>query len=441
MGISAMHFDLCGHIIVDQDLTEGSHILPGLLSPEEFAESAAEHIVEPIVNGTLSLDRKNLALVIKSSTGKPLQTINLARFYANYQAQPEALGEILKRIANFARERPDLSDYEQVAPHLMPVVGDRADYELTWLKAYREYGEAAGSLRTLTICDYFVLYPVVDTGATQARIPTQILDQWPLDFQAVMSQAGQNLIDSTEHYNFSSMYDNKTDKAILHESIWCDSYDSMRLFYNDMSGLEVSGERLFLMLNHGCLLIWGSKNVVGTAFVLAKLEEADQSNNGGFRPLPPFILHHIDGVLNIYNPHPKKEAALYEGMKKHQAKYLAQAYERQREYLFDDVDIQQQELFPSAFVVVQSKDFRLATTCTWTEGVDCLLPKTDSIAFARVNPDGKSANVVAEASWEEVQAILPEQMTDLEMFPPRFQTSGFPSAQQIKKLGMRSPFR
>lgn len=413
-----------------------------LLSPEEFAECAAERIIEPIVDGTLSLDRKNLALVIKSNTGKPLQTIQLSRFYANYKAVPQALDEILGRIANFAREQPDLSRYELVAPHLMPVVGDRADYELIWRMARRQYGDAAGGLRALVICDYFILYPVLDTGATQARIPTQILDRWPIDFQTVMSQAGQNLIDSTEHYNFSSYYDNQTDKSIMYESIWCDGYDAMRLFYNDMCRLEVSGERLFLLLNQGCLLVWGSNDPLGTAFVLSRLEHAEKSSNGGlFRPLPPFILHHKGGALRPYKPHPQKEKVLYEAMKRYQAMYLAQAYERQREFLFEDADTQQQDLFPSAFVVLKNREHKIATTCTWTEGVSCLLPKTDSIGFVRIDPDGESAKTVAEASWEEVQAMVPEQLVEQEMFPPRFLTSGFPSDTQLRKLGMKGLIR
>ncbi len=132
---------------------------------------------------------------------------------------------------------------------------------------------------------------------------------------------------------------------------------------------------------------------------------------------------------------------MYEAMKRYQAMYLAQAYERQREFLFEDADTQQQDLFPSAFVVLKNREHKIATTCTWTEGVSCLLPKTDSIGFVRIDPDGESAKTVAEASWEEVQAMVPEQLVEQEMFPPRFLTSGFPSDTQLRKLGMKGLIR
>jgi len=109
--------------------------------------------------------------------------------------------------------------------------------------------------------------------------------------------------------------------------------------------------------------------------------------------------------------------------------------------LFEDADTQRQDLFPSSFVVLKNKEQRIATTCTWTEGVSCLLPKTDGISFVRINPDGESARTVAEASWEEVQAMVPEQLVDQEMFPPRFLTSGFPNDTQLRKLGMKGLFR
>ncbi|MBK9205162.1 MAG: hypothetical protein IPL73_22605 [Candidatus Obscuribacter sp.] len=50
-----------------------------LLSPETFAERAAEELIEAIVDGTLGFDRQQFALVIKSGTGKALKTIYLHR--------------------------------------------------------------------------------------------------------------------------------------------------------------------------------------------------------------------------------------------------------------------------------------------------------------------------------------------------------------------------
>jgi len=164
------------------------------LSPEEFAEQAAEKLVEPIVDGTLSLDRERFALVIKNGTGKALQTIYLHRYYQTYKAEPSQLENILADIAMLSREQNDYSNYGKVVPHLMPVIRDYAEHYLDWCRISREYGNAAGRYEALIWCEHFVIFPVIDTGNRQSRVSSRMLESWPEDFQNVMAQAANNLI-------------------------------------------------------------------------------------------------------------------------------------------------------------------------------------------------------------------------------------------------------
>ena len=406
-------------------------------SPEEFAECAAEQIIEPIADGTLTLDRDYFSLVIKSGTGKSLQTINLARFYTQYTRAPESINEILSRISNISRENLDLSDFNKVAPFLMPVIGDRSDCDLTWRKAYKEYGDAAGRLQISTVCEYFALYPVVDTGDTQVRIPSQVLDKWPVTYQEVLARAGQNLIDKTEHHNFESFFDTKDNSSIIHQSIWKDGYDAMRTFYFDMAGLEVKGERLFLLLDQGTLVCWDSESDHAAGFLMAMLHSTINNENSIFKRLPPFILHRKDGALHIYVPNPNKEPDLHRIFKQYQTRYLADSYQKQREFLNKAADIQLHNILVSKFKIDDSKDSDPISYSVWTEGIDCLLPKTDKIAFARRNSGDNSTEIVAQANWDDVKTLLHNWSAEVHLFPPRFKTSEFPTDSQLQYFGVQ----
>lgn len=408
-----------------------------LLSPETFAERAAEELIEAIVDGTLGFDRKQFALVIKSGTGKALQTINLHRYYQAYKSAPANLTAILADIARFSRRQDDFSDYQKVAPHLMPVVRDYGENYLDWCQLKREYGDALGRYQALLWCEHFVIFPVIDTGESQARVTSQMLNDWSQDFDTVVEQAANNLIAKTEHFNFASLYDNKTNTNCCHESTWNDHYDAMRICYFSLPDLSVSGKRLYLLVNPSQLFIWGSEDVLGTALALQKL---DQMSGGDsvVRKLPPYVLCDAPGGgFVVYKPDPKSEPALYSALARHQMQYQHESYARQLEFLSSDADVLQNDVFVSKFLTLKAKDGSLRSTCTWTQTVECLLPKADYIEFSVVNKEGTKANFLGEALWGDAVQVLGEQMIpEPGMYPPRFRTVGFPSKDQLQRLGI-----
>lgn len=85
-----------------------------------------------------------------------------------------------------------------------------------------------------------------------------------------------------------------------------------------------------------------------------------------------------------------------------QLQYQFESYARQLEFLSSDADVLQNDLFVSKFVALQAKDGSLRSTCTWTQTVECLLPKTDSIGFSVV--DEKKQKL---PSWGKYSGRMP----------------------------------
>lgn len=116
-----------------------------------------------------------------------------------------------------------------------------------------------------------------------------MLKDWSQSYDAVMEQAAKNLIENTEHYNFCSMYDKETNAGCFFESTWNDHYDAVRGCYFNFPQLEVKGVRLYLLINSSQLLIWGSEDIIGTAYALSKLKNM-LDPDVTLRQLPPYVL-------------------------------------------------------------------------------------------------------------------------------------------------------
>jgi len=406
-----------------------------VLNQDEFAAIVAKRIEIPATN-TLEFDKDNFCLVLKDSAGTAVLTYNLGNFYGFYSEDPEKLEEIIAKIRQLNFSDLDWTNYDKIAPLLMPAIRDRAAYELSWAELARDHGEAAGALVHSAVCDVLSLFPIVDVGLSQARIPSSQFDQWSVSFDEVFERAQQNLFDKTTELKFSAISDEGTDKPSVFQSAWGDDYDAFRALANDWSMLEVKGEQLFLLLTPSMFLVWGSEDKYGWDYALSKLAIAQDPENAHIRPLPPFVLHRRDGKMAIYKPDSVLQPALHQDLKLHQAKYFMHVYDWQKNLLDSLPEIHDEGIFVANYVAVQSKDSQTASVCSWTEGVDSLLPKADFIIFIKLDTDGDNGDIVARARWDDAVAILPDQIEQKKYFPYRYETKGFPTAAQLQRLGM-----
>ncbi|CAN5570066.1 hypothetical protein BH11CYA1_BH11CYA1_30580 [soil metagenome] len=406
-----------------------------VLSKEEFADVVSKRIDIPPDN-TLVFDREHFALVVQDQAKQAVWTYNLGNFFAFYKEDPEKLEEIIQRVRQLSFSEIDWTNYSEVKPQLRPAIRDRASYELTWAELLRSHGDAAGPLNFVAMCDVFALFPVVDVGLTQARIPHSSFDNWSVDFDQVFEQAQRNLSSDTTEYKFSIIAEEGSNTPSAYHSEWSDDYDAFRALQYDWSELEVKGERLFLLLTPSVVEIWGSQDNFGTDYALSQLAIAQDPENAHVRPLPPFVLYRRDGEMAIYSPDPIAEPVLYAALKLHQVKYFIHAYDMQKSFLESLPEIKDEGIFVSDYIGVQSKDSKIASVCSWTAGVDTLLPKTDFITFIDLDAGEGETSIVARARWDDALAILPDLLELKKYFPYRYETKGFPTTGQLQRLGM-----
>lgn len=401
-----------------------------ILPPEEFAESVATHLVELQFDGTLHFDRQNFALVLKSGTGNPLQTINLSNFYAAYSSEPNNLPELLKKVASLSRGTPDVSNYESIAPYLMLTILDRSQVMLDYYKARRDHGVAAGTPVLIAIAGALVLSPIIDTGTSLVHVTSALLDMWKVTADEVFDRASRNLSGATKHYNFESIVDTKNDMPEYHESMWNDGYDAARIAHEHifLQELPVKGEKIVFLLSPSKLMVTGTESVIGVAFGVSQLDKSS---------LPPFVVISRNGKLLNYVPDKNKEAGFYIALHRAQTNYFGRAYYLQKELLVS-ADVLIGDVTVADFTVAQHQDKRLASMCTWTEGVDSLLPKTDAITF--IGTAGGAPKIVARTSWENAVPLVGDLMEQTHDYPPRFRTKSFPTLQQLDAMGIHDIF-
>jgi len=90
-----------------------------------------------------------------------------------------------------------------------------------------------------------------------------------------------------------------------------------------------------------------------------------------------------------------------------------------------------EDVFVASLVAIMGED--PCSLCTWTEGVDTLLPRTDYIFLCR--PEAEEAkDGVRMATWEQVRSVVGDLMTKVDMYPERYRVKSFPSKEQLAVL-------
>jgi len=112
-------------------------------------------------------------------------------------------------------------------------------------------------------------------------------------------------------------------------------------------------------------------------------------------------------------------------------------YKTQPEALLAHCEAIQRDVFIATFWLLAPKDHpqRAQSWCSWTEGVESLLPQTDLIAFVR-GPTAPESTLLV--NWSGAIAVLAEKMRQTPEDPPRIQVDEFPSADEWAELEKRA---
>jgi hypothetical protein len=190
----------------------------------------------------------------------------------------------------------------------------------------------------------------------------------------------------------------------------------------------VDGDPVVMVPNRDTLLLTGSEDEAGLGIMAAAAEAATQQP----RPIHTMPIRLEFGSWTPFLP--PKELPAYLRFKQMMINSQGQDYEEQRALLTTTHQKQSEDIFVASYSAMRNtRTGELASFCTWTRGVDSLLPRTDLIHLVDLErPDGQK--VVASVSWERVEEIVGDLLEPLGIYPERHRARDFPSEAQIKSI-------
>jgi len=272
------------------------------------------------------------------------------------------------------------------------------------------------------VADHYGAGLVYDLPHAMSQINGQQLTRWGVDFDDAMDVALDNLRKISEQ-GLAPLAPG------VWRSTWRDNYDPSRLLLVDLIGAyEVEGDPVVMVPNRDTLLLTGSEDEVGMGIMAAAAEESVQQPR-------PILAIPIRLEFGVWTPFlPPKESPAYLRFKQMAINSLGQDYEEQRALLTTAIQKQGDDVFVASYSAMRhTRTGELASFCTWTRGVDSLLPRTDLIHLVDLErPD--SPKVVASVTWDRVEEIAGDLLEPLGVYPERHRARFFPSEEQIKAI-------
>ena len=117
------------------------------------------------------------------------------------------------------------------------------------------------------------------------------------------------------------------------------------------------------------------------------------------------------------------------------AQTFARDYDEQQASLEAIHERDGKDIFVASYSAARKEETgTIQSYCVWSKDVVALLPRTDIVYFYDDDAPGED-HIVATASWERVQAVAPNLMTNQDLCPPRYLVESFPSKEQLAELG------
>ncbi|XQA66117.1 hypothetical protein ACM9XC_01845 [Xanthomonas sacchari] len=357
-------------------------------------------------------------------------TIYLHNAYQAYRAatrkgRAEALRAYVTSSLNAQEESGREKTFDEVRATLMPVIRNRGMFEELRLEHLLEKGlDAPFPYAWRDIAEDCVELLALDLPDTISTLFQGPRAAWGITLDEGLAIARDNLRDATADH-FVEVAPG------VFRGAWQDAYDTSRALLPDvLYRVPVAGNPLFMLPARDCLLVVGDRDAAAIGAMLElSVEAAAQGRNVSAlvftydeaRRMVPFALASPE--------HRQRQADLRRLLD-------APAYADQKAALDKLHDATDQDIFVASFSVYQERDdgARQFSLCTWTKGVDTLLPRADRIALV-VPRDDAEEDAVVLVSWDEAVAAFGDLMEPQPpLYPPRYRVQTFPDDAQLRQL-------
>lgn len=377
---------------------------------------ARHHAEEPV-----RFDAQGFRLLVGADGG---HVINLHNLYAEYCAagRQERVRQLARVLALVQRaELP--AGFAEVRAHLMPVLRGRGMAEYLRLTELGKDTEPASGFLFLPFSSDTILTLMVDGEQSMQSFRSEQLAQWGVSVDEALAAAMDNLRDAT------------VDRVVQVErgvfaGDWNDAYDSSRLLLPDLAHRIAGANPLAMAPARGTLLLASGNDIDAVRAMVALAQRIADTET---RPVSALLYRYQDGrpVAHVPDDAPARSALDSLGRQ-----YLYGDYAAQKETLDELHEREGSDLFVASYKVMRDTASGIAySMCSWTRGVDALLPRTDRVAL--VDLDDEHMRELIVVPWDALHAACGELMQPVpDAWPARYRVTGFPELALARALAL-----
>lgn len=203
--------------------------------------------------------------------------------------------------------------------------------------------------------------------------------------------------------------------------------ESFALVSDVWKSLPIPGDPVVAIPNRGVLLATGADTPAG---LLRLIAEARRSMQEKPWPLSGLLLRRVADAWQPFVP----DARVAPAARSLEIVSDALTYSEQQQALEKFFEHEGVDVYVGKFDLMRkgSDGDELQSWCSWTEGVDTLLPRTDTVILGRIDDAHKPIIL----PWADMARICGHYLQRTEDDPPRFRVNAFPAAEWSQLIGV-----
>jgi hypothetical protein len=390
--------------------------------PDGFSRLVTKVLRASGIKTQVDYDPEHFKLTIHE--GPSPRVLFLGNMYHDYCKAPvrERRGIIaryIRCVSTVGSEVPD--GFDDARSHLFPHVRDRAFHGVTRLQSEAQ-GFELQPIPTKLLTEQLSIELVYDSPDHLMTVSSDHLNTWGITLDEGLAIGRDNL------WKISNQEFLKIQPGLF-ASPWHDAHDASRLILHDLIWqLPVKGEHVAMVPHRDLLLVTGTDDEVG----LAKMAEIAAIEMNGNRVVSAIPVRLHGTTWQPFIPSPDHPAG--SSLRRLRLEMLARDYEQQKQVLEELHEKQDKAVFVASCMCMQEPGGQELLFSVWSEGIDTLLPRTDHVAlYAEWLPKGAARRM---PTWAEAEAVAGELMAPAGLYPERYLVRGFPSREQLVKLGV-----
>jgi len=386
---------------------------PGM---EKFARALMDHARRHGYDQPMRFDAEGSRIVTGVNQDG---VVNLANLYPGYRDAPRGEREAFLARCLAVFDTPDFpATFTEARANLLPVIRSRSYLEAARLANGTGGNGELAAMPTPPGPDC-VLLIAFDRDDTLGILTAAQVRTWGVPFDDVLATALDNLRAMS-----AERFERRSDGVVI--GAWGDAYDSSRLLLPELVQRAGIADPVAMIPTRGTLLLAPAADR-GALLAMLGLAEAAHAQEG--RCVSASMFDFRGGAAQVHTPDDPEVAARLAAFGQ---AYLSEDYAAQKRALDDLHQKDGADIFVATFMRMQDdRGGAPFSICSWTEGVDALLPKTDRVALVVMDADGvPQSSLVVE--WNALHAVAGQLMAPQpDGWPLRYRVTHFPDLGRL----------